>query len=374
MIEAILAAAIHVGWFAHQFNAVRVAWEEFHKRIPPSALVYSKDSLFDMKFKNGGRIECFSADNPDSALGRAFHLIVLDEAARVKRIVRDEILPPMLADYDGKLLEFTTPKGKKGIGAHVYRDIKKAQAGVPGYYWMQGPTTDNPLPAIRSAVAFARDNLPDDAFRQEYLAEFLDHGTGVLNLATVSVLGGDEQHPVELPYRAEPDADVDDGPYVMGLDLAQRVDWMVATVLGSKSGDVVAMDRYQRLPWEVQVARAVELALSYQAMVFVDATGIGGPVYEMLANAGLDVSPVVFTSQMKQQLIQGLQVAVEKKEIQMPWIAEAVAEADTFEADVLSSGRIRYAAAEGFHDDIVISLALAEYGRQRVQMPLVTLC
>ncbi len=380
VLEAILAAAIHVGWFAHQFNAVRVAWEEFTKRIPPSALVVCKESVYDLQFVNGGRIECFSADNPDSALGRGFDLVVLDEGARIKQVVRDEIVPPMLADRDGKLAVFTTPKGKQGMGAWVYRDIKKAQAKVPGYYFMQGPTTDNPLPGIRAAVAFARDNLPEDAFRQEYLAEFLDHGTGVINLVPVCVLGGSEQAPVPLPYRVEPGRTedgagitvvVDDGPCVMGLDLAQRVDWMVASVLGTHSGDLLAMDRYQHLPWEVQVERAAELAQHYNAQVFVDATGLGGPVTEMLIAAGLDVVPVTFTPQVKQTLIQGLQVAVQRKEIQLPWIAEAVAEADTFEAEVMSSGRMRYAAAQGFHDDIVVSLSLAVYGKQRAGMPLV---
>ena len=52
-------------------------------------------------------------------------------------------------------------------------------------------------------------------------------------------------------------------------------------------------------------------------------------------------------------------MAIEQKEFTMPWIAEAVSEGETFEADVLSSGRMKYGAAQGFHDDIIISLALA---------------
>ncbi len=212
MIEAMLAAAIHVGWFGHQFNAVRVAWEEFIKRIPPSALEYAKESVHDLMLINGGRTEFFTADNPDSALGRGFDLVILDEGARVRQIVRDEIIPPMLADRDGTLAIFTTPKGKHGRGSHIYRDLRKAQTGEKGYFWMQGPTTENPLPAIRSAVEFARENLPNEAFRQEYLAEFLDYGAGVLDLKPVCVLGGDDRNPVELPYRAALDSNVDDGP------------------------------------------------------------------------------------------------------------------------------------------------------------------
>jgi hypothetical protein len=365
-------APLHIGWFAHQNDAVRVAWEEMVKRVPHTAVSKKLDSLHDLQIVNGTRVEMFSTDNPDKALGRAFDIIFIDEGARVSAEARDQAIAPMVADTNGPIIVFTTPKGKKGPGRWVYRDFRKAQAGEPGYYCMQGPTYENPNKNIQEWAEWAKDNLPKDIYEQEVLATFLDYGAGVLDFTDVCTEGGTEQEPVEIPYDAFP-GDYKESPVnedcIMGLDLAQRNNWMVATVLGMESGILYAMDRYRHLPWEVQVERAGRLAKKYRCLAFVDATGLGGPITEMMEEADVDVEPVVFTSDVKQTLIQGLQVAVERREIRTPYIAEMVAEGETFEAELLQSGRVRYQAGEGFDDDIVTSLALAVYGRQRCLVP-----
>ena len=362
ILELALASAIKVGWFAHQYAAVRIAWEEFTKRIPPTALNYARETTHDLELINGSRVEMFTAENPDAALGRGFDLVVLDEGARIRAMVRDEAIPPMLADRDGKLLVLTTPKGKRGPSAWVWRDLRKAQSNQAGYYWLQGPTSDNPLPAIQEHIRFAEANLPRDAYRQEYLAEFLDYGAGVLDLTPICTNGGSEQAPVALPFEEPHDGE----PCVMGLDLAQREDFTAAVVLGQQSKRVRAVHRFNRLAWETMVERVGSLAGRYgNCPVMVDATGLGGSVVEMLRNRMQNVTPVTFTNDSKTTLVQGLQVAVEKREFSMPWIAELVSEGAAFEAELLPSGRIRYEAAEGFHDDLVVALMLAVVDLQR---------
>ncbi len=362
IIELGLAAAIKVGWFAHQYAAVRVAWEEFTKRLPSAALNYARETTHDLELVNGSRVEMFTAENPDAALGRGFDLVVIDEGARVRASVRDEAIPPMLADRDGKLLVLTTPKGKRGPGAWVWRDLHKAQSKQAGYYWLQGQTTDNPLPAILDHVRFAEANLPRDAFRQEYLAEFLDYGAGVLDLTPVSVNGGSEQAPVALPFEEPHEGE----PCVMGVDLAQREDFTAAVVIGKRSKRVRAVHQFHRLEWETMVERVGRLAGRYgNCPVVVDATGLGNVVVEMLRKRVQNLTPVIFTNDSKTTLVQGLQVAVERREFSMPWIAELVSEGAAFEAELLTSGRIRYEAAEGFHDDLVVALMLAVVDLQR---------
>jgi len=359
---------MRVGWWAHQYAGVRVAWEEVTKRCIGPVVKKRRGDIYLLELVNGWRLEMFSGETADAPLGRGFDLVVIDEGARVPMQVRDEIIWPMLADRDGKLLVLSTPKGKHGRGAWLYRDYKKAQLKVPGYYCMTGPSTDNPLPAMQKAVQFAQANLPAAVFSQEYLAEFLESGNAVLDLVPVCTMGGSPEQPVPLPYEYQLE-EGDKPQTVMGLDLAQKTDWMVGTVLDQETGECLAMDRYQLLPWETQVERAASLAARFGANVFVDATGLGGPVVEMLQGRGVSVVPVTFTQDRKQEMVQGLQLAIEKGEIALPYIAEAVAEAECFEAEVLSSGRVRYGSADGFHDDIVTSLGLAVWGRQRCRAP-----
>jgi hypothetical protein len=74
---------------------------------------------------------------------------------------------------------------------------------------------------------------------------------------------------------------------------------------------------------------------------------------------GLRIKPVVLTNQTKADLIQGLSVALEQREIGLPNIPCLLNELQIFSYEILPSGRIRYSAPDGHHDDTVISLALA---------------
>ena len=359
---------IRIGWFAHQFSGARVAWRSLMRKVPHTAVRSKSESRLEIEWINGSSLHMYGAENPASALGEGFGALFIDEGARVRGETRDNTISPMVADSNGPIIVFTTPKGKSGVGGWVYRDFQRAKQEEPGYRFMHGPTTENPNPNIQDWAVWAKDNLPEQVYRQEILAEFLDYGAGVLDFSPVCTMGGDRMDPVPLPWdwmnrEDEEEPEPIEEACVQGVDLAQRTDWMVATVMGVESGKVYAMDRFRHLPWEAQVARAAAQAEQYEAVSVVDATGVGNAVVEMMENAGMDVHPVVFTSEKKQTIIQGLQVAVEKREIELPWFEEVISEGETFEAEVLTSGRLRYRAAEGFHDDTVVSLGLCVWGR-----------
>lgn len=359
-----------VAWFSHQYPGVRVAWEETMRRVPRTACAYEPiKSTHDLGLVTGSRMQMFTAENPDQALGRGFDRVIVDEAARVGGPVIDEAIMPMLIDRGGHLIKITTPKGKTGKGAHVFRDYQRALQGAPGYHHFTGPTTENPLPTVAEWVEFCRTNLPRDAFEQEIMARFLDYGLGILDLRPVSTLAGDDRHPVRLPWKQR--CSCPQVRPVGGLDLAKKEDYTVPTLLCRRCGQLLYLDRFRRMEWPVQVQRIRDLDRDlraawkpcYRPRWFVDATGLGDVVVDMLAAAGVRHEPVVFQSAVTATLVQGLQVATEQEEIELPWVEELIGEADMLEAEVLSSGRVRYGAADGFHDDTVFSLALAVYGR-----------
>ena len=55
-----------------------------------------------IKFKWGTVVEGKSADNPDSLVGEGLDLLIIDEAAKVKRKIWDMYLSPTLSDRKGK--------------------------------------------------------------------------------------------------------------------------------------------------------------------------------------------------------------------------------------------------------------------------------
>lgn len=383
--RTIKVPGIRLGWFSPTYKSVRVAWEHFLRTVPKSYIEKKSEVEFDVTLINGSRWQFWSLEKPDNVLGWGYDDAVLDEGARVSLYARDEIVAPMVADRDGQILVITTPKGQKGRGGHVWRDVKKAQSKEPGFAYRSGPTHENPLPGIQKWLTFAERNLSDRTWRQEILAKFLEEGAAVLNFEGIATLGGDAQHPVPLPY-FRPWSGL---PTIGGLDLADAQNYTVLSIFErppTGKRNLVALDRFQRIGWENQIDRVIKTLRRYSRtraeaeatgkpartlVLYADATGVGDAVVEFIikaigaAGVSVQVIPIKFSNDSKMEIVQSLVIASEQKEIAIPWIEEALSEADTLEEVALKSGRIRYQAAEGFHDDIAMSLGLATFGMNR---------
>jgi hypothetical protein len=362
MVEAAVedaARGAKVLWSGHRYSSVQLAWNYAIRCLASSAITRKRETDFLIETNAGGMLKMFSLDDPDSGLGWGGRYHYLDEAARISIEARDQTVAATVADHNGTIIALTTPRGKRGRGGWVFRDYQKAVQAEAGYFFRKGPSTENPNPAIAAWCAWAEKNLPRKIYEQEILAEFLDDGGAILDLRSVCVNGGTADDPVRLPFR-EPHGGE---RCVLGVDLAKTQDFTVVAAVGERSGRLRFMDRFNRLDWPVQVERVKRIHEEYPGPIYVDATGLGDPVVSMFYAAHVPITPVKFTNESKTAIIQGLQVAVERREFTMPWITEAVAEADTLEVETLSSGKLRYEGAEGFHDDVVIALGLVFYGR-----------
>jgi len=93
------------------------------------------------------------------------------------------------------------------------------------------------------------------------------------------------------------------------------------------------------------------------APIVIDSTGVGDPILEDLIREGINIEGLKFTSQSKQQLMEGLASAIQQGKIGYPE-GVIVDELEVFEYQFTSYG-VRYSAPSGFHDDTVVALALA---------------
>jgi hypothetical protein len=136
------------------------------------------------------------------------------------------------------------------------------------------------------------------------------------------------------------------------------VDWTVCIALDA-GGAVCRFERWQG-PWQATIPRIVGLV--GQTPALVDSTGVGDPVLEELQTAGrINYRGYKFSAPSKQQLMEGLAVAIQRREIRYPDGA-IVSELEAFEYAYTRTG-VRYSAPEGMHDDCVTALALAVAGR-----------
>ena len=124
-----------------------------------------------IKFKWGTTVEAKSADNPDSLVGEGLDLLIIDEAAKVKRKVWDMYLSPTLSDRKGKAIFITTPEGFNWV-YDLYL------LGKEDDLWEshQAPSWDNhfafPEGKKDQFLLERRRNMAKEVYEQEYGAKF----------------------------------------------------------------------------------------------------------------------------------------------------------------------------------------------------------
>ncbi len=306
-----------------------------------------------MSFYNGSYIDFGSADNPENLEGFAYDYIFLNEAGIIlwNEDLYHSTLAPMAIEGAGAQWFFIgAPKGKNLFSKFFQMGLNPDE---PDWASFRHISSDNPI-VNKDYVEKMRKRMPEQLFRQEILAEFIDDAGFFKNLDTL----------VGAVREVSGASGIE---YVIGLDLAKQVDYTVAWVgrLDSRTG--VYCERYNRLAWPTQVLRIKELArLFNNAVVLLDATSFGGAIAtDDLAAAGVSVVPMVFTPRTKEEVLTALAVDIEQERLRICHHEETGTEMRAFQQITLPGGTTRLSAPPGFHDDCVIALALMnwQFGR-----------
>jgi hypothetical protein len=298
----------------------------------------------DITLTNGSTLTFRSAERQDSLRGGGVDFLVIDEAGSVPDRAWVEELRPTLSDTEGDMLAIGTPIHRNWF----YQWFRRGQSDDhPEVASWQAPTEQNPH-VPNDEIEKASGDMPDREFRREYLAQFLDESGGVF---------------VDLEKRALAEydpAEVDgEPPYSTGVDFARSDDYTVILTLDG-TGRLVHFDRLQAGWPEIQ-RRVTRTAEQYAGPVLLDATRDNKIVADLEA-AGVRVTPVLFTSRSKRELIENLVTAVESAELTLPDMDPLVHELEVFERTTTNAGNVSYSAPSGFRDDCADALALAVRG------------
>jgi hypothetical protein len=341
-------------WVAPTYRQARIAYRQMKKALA-ALTIRSSDAELRIELINGSVIECRSADNPDNLRGEGLHMLVVEEAAMLPAKTWYEILRPMLSDTNGRAVFISTPKGRNWFYEIFQRGLDPLRTEYASFTF---PTSVNPyVPA--EEIENARQDLPEDTFRQEYLAEFLEESAGVFRGIDACIYG---EYIAEEPQPGH--------QYFMGWDVAKYHDFSVMTVIDAFTNRVVYFYRTNQTSYEVQIKKAAEIANRYNAYVLQDVTGVGDPILESL-KALVGADGYLFTNASKKILVEHLQLAFQHRTISIPNIAVLIAELRVFEYKFNPVTRVvTYGAPDNAHDDCVISLALAYFAAARPHVPL----
>lgn len=326
------------------FAQTKKLWRIILEMLPIELIrTINRGELF-ISLVNGSTIWFKSSDNPDSLRGEGLNFLVVDEASIVSREAWEQALRPALSDTKGKALFISTPRSYNWF-FELYQRGQLPEEKTEFESWCF-PTSASPFVDLKE-IEEAKRTLPQIVFRQEYLAEFIDEAGSVFRGVNDCIRGE-----LQEPFAGH--------SYCMGCDLAKYSDFTVLIVIDEESKQVVAFERFNELSWEFQKAKILSLSKKYNdANVLMDSTGVGDPIFDDLSRSGVNVKKFVFTNDSKEKLIEALSIALERRELGFPNIPVLVNELHSFGFEVLPSGKMRYTAPSGLHDDCVISLALS---------------
>ena len=339
------------GWVAPTYNVADRGIEAFREVGGNVMRVFgrapSRVELPGMAGYPPSRIWFLSADNADSIRGFGFKGLVIDEAASIPKDVWNYVLRPTISQTLGWAVFVSTPKGRNWFYDMFTRGLDPNEQDYASFTF---PSKASPF-FPEKEWDDARRTLPEDVFRQEYMAEFLEDNAGVFRGVDHCLC--DPAFDVSVPAHV-----------VIGCDVAKHTDWTVLVAMDAVSGRCFAMDRFNQLDWPIQKERIVSFARRYGGRVIMDATGIGDPIYDDLKRVLPCVTPFKLSQGSKTELIQRLIVAVEQVQVGWPASWEVLtSEMKRYEYNIGPSGGLSYNAPSGFHDDCVIALALANHGR-----------
>jgi len=342
-------------WVAPVYPQAEIAFKRL-KRYLPRSVYKANESKLAVELANGATITFKSGEKPDNLYGEDVYAAVIDEATRVREEAWHALRSTLTATQ-GPVRIIGNVKGRRNW---AYKMARQAEQGMPGmrHYKITAYDAADGLAEMKAAglipetanvvtldeIEDARRQLPEHVFRELYLAEPSD----------------DEGNPFGLQAIRdciEPISTAD--PVAWGWDLAKHHDWTVGVALDAQCR-VCRFERWQAT-WRATVADIRHITRGVPALV--DSTGVGDPVLEQLqANGGGNFAGFHFNQTSKQQLMEGLALAIHQREIAFPE-GQLTNELMAFEYVVRTlNGRVtgvQYAAPEGMYDDAVCGLALA---------------
>lgn len=173
VIDQMKACAAHrkgskIAYIAPTYQQARdICWMQLRAECEQAAETINESRL-EVRLVNGSQIALRGWENIETLRGQSFDLIVIDEIAMMRNFweMWHEVIRPTLTDRRGEGIFISTPKGFN----HFY-DLFNLGSEDKDFKSFHFSTYDNPhIP--QDEVDKAKEELTEDRFAQEYLADF----------------------------------------------------------------------------------------------------------------------------------------------------------------------------------------------------------
>lgn len=290
-------------------------------------------------FTNGSKILFRSAAQEDSLRGQPVEYMIIDEAAFIKRETIEGVLLPMLSVMGKKMYISSTPKSKNWLYDWFLRGKTDKN-----YRSFRFSTYDSPY-ANKDMIQVFKDTLPDKLFKQEIEAEFVDASSVFNNIGELMVLNRCEE-----PIAGQ--------SYYGGIDIGLINDASVLTIL-DKDGNMVNYYRWDNVEAPELIEEIVKINDKWKfKSLYIENNNQGLTIYQELKRKIHNLKDFNTNQKSKPEIINNLIHAFNMKSIKVIKDEYLRIELEAF-VFKQRDGKIKFMADNGFHDDCVMSLAIA---------------
>lgn len=348
----LLNEGMDVGFFEPTYKQCKKVYKDMRKwlmKLPRNVFIFNGTDLTITFAKTGKTISFWTAEN-DNCRGLTFQAVIVDEACFVKDdIFTAAILPTVsvaLSKGTGRLLLTSTPKTRNWFYDYFVKSMSDKVS----------ITFTSEEGGLLSAdyLDMARKVTPAHIYRNEYLAEFVDSGDGIFDYTdcienTTEVVGT-----------------------VAALDIGIKNDATVLTVMNKER--VISIYRWVGEDWTLLVNKINDtLRLHGKPQLYVETNGVGQVPYQMLRKLYGSANPWATTNKSKNDVINKLSADFQSKNIKIINDKQLITELDNFEYKYdPSTSALKYGARNGFNDDCVMSLAIANYHRNKGKISIMS--
>lgn len=323
-------------WVSPSYSQSKIMFRRLKAYLPEGIYHASETELKLTLLHNSSVIWFKSAEDVDKLYGEDVSAIVVDEASRCKEEIFT-LAQSVTTATNGKIRLIGNVKGRNWF----YKLYERIKAEKLRPHWRAvNLTVQDAIDAgvlKQETVDLIKQTLPEAVFNELYMNIPNEDGSNPFGIKHIA--GAVREMSSKEPVK-------------FGVDLAKSEDWTVIIGL-DEDGAVCWYDRFQA-DWTVTLKRLKRLP---NVPILIDSTGNGNPVVEILGKSRSKVEGFVFTNKSKQNLMEGLAIAIQHGEVFFP-DNEIRAELEGFQFGLSAAGNVVYDSYLK-HDDCVMALALA---------------
>lgn len=327
-------------------------YAELMKYLEPLKIV-KKSNASDLRIESvfGTVLQFFSGEAPTSIRGNTVSdILIIDEAAYFPDILSNgediwyNVIQPITKVRCKKVIMISTPAGKRGFFFNFYN---RGLNGHHNDYFVMTRTIYDDKLSTDEYIAELKESTPIKFFQQEYECVFLD--------SALTFFEGFENCFKTYDYSYE--------RTWIGVDLSGNgEDETIVTKINQdneveqiKVGGTLDM-KYQKIASIINESKNLQMA-------YIEINGLGSPMYNEIKKLVKNKSKLrewTTTNATKEQIVSNLAVRIAKNQISFNDLdRELFSQFGTFLGQYLKSGKMKFEAMAGCHDDRIMSLGIA---------------